>query len=199
MFASFALLLLAGCEVADSGTRAVPDSAATPSSSSAPASETAEPLPFENQFPDRRNPANDGTEYEPCTAFSHVELAKFGVDPAVVEDIAQVNGQGTRGCYWFMPNAFALGQLVTNSNSLVEYKSALKVLEWKPDITIGGRAVGIFDLKDDTGSCSTYVQSHAAAVITEVSVSTSPSARSAIDPCKLVEDFTRAYIDKIPN
>jgi hypothetical protein len=125
-------------------------------------------------------------------------LSEFGINPEAIEDIAQVDGQGTRGCHWYMPRKFGFGQVVTNSSSLSEYQNALSELDWKPDIVIDGRTVGVFDLKDDAGSCSTYVQSYSAAVITSVTVSTSPDARSTYDPCELVFAITRAYIDKIP-
>jgi hypothetical protein len=156
------------------------------------------PLPFDNPFPNRWNSSNNGTNYEPCIAFSDSELSAFGIDSAAIEDIAQVDGQGTRGCHWFMPRKFGFGQVVTNSPSLSEYRNALSELDWKPDIVIEGRIVGVFDLKDDAGSCSTYVQSNVAAVITSITVSTSPDARLEYDACELVFAIVRAYIDKIP-
>lgn len=97
-----------------------------------------------------------------------------------------------------MRDEFAISNLVTNSKSLSEYKNNSPELEWKPNLTVDGRVVGLFDLRDDETSCSTYVQSYAAGVVTNVIVSSDSSARERFNPCKLAVDFTRAYIDKIP-
>lgn len=97
-----------------------------------------------------------------------------------------------------MRDNFAIGQVVTDSTSLPSYRRATPELDWKADLRIDGREVGLFGLNDDNETCSTYVQSYDAAVVTNVVTSTSDEGQK-IDPCKLVEDFTRAYIDKIPN
>jgi hypothetical protein len=114
-----------------------------------------------------------------------------------MEDAALVDGQGIRGCRWFMPRRFGIGQVVTNSASLEVYKRGTPELDWKSDLMIDGRRVGLFGLNDDDQTCSTYVQSYSAGVVTNIVTSTTTEGR-AIDSCKLVEDFTRAYIDKIP-
>lgn len=187
--------LASGCAVDDSSTRAVP---AGEQGQVDGAAETQTPLPFESRFPNRTNAANDGTPYEPCTAFAAADLEKFNIDYTVVEDAAQVDGQGTRGCHWFMPQAFGFGQVVANSASLDIYKRHTPELDWRPDVVIGGRTVGVFGLKDHGGTCSTYVQSYSAGVVTNILTSTEPEART-VDACQMVLDFTRAYIDKIPN
>lgn len=156
------------------------------------------PLPFENIFPNRWNSSNNGSPYEPCVAFSDRELERFEIDPDSLEDAAQVDGQGTRGCNWLMPDKFSLGQVVTNSGSLDEYKKGTSDYEWMPDIEFQGRTVAQFALNfEDSGTCSTYVQSGAAGVITNVVTSKTDAGR-AMDACTVVQDFTRAYIDKIP-
>jgi hypothetical protein len=131
-------------------------------------------------------------------SFSDAELRRFGIDPAVSEDAALVDGQGTRGCNWIMRGEFGLGQVVTNSTSLAEYKRGTPEYDWKPDLLVEGRTVGVFALAfENSGACSTYVQSYLAGVVTNI-VSFEPRDGRSGDACKLVEDFTRAYIDKIP-
>jgi hypothetical protein len=130
-------------------------------------------------------------------AFSDDELLRFDIDPSQIEDAAIVNGQGIRGCSWSMPQKFALSSLVTNSRSMAEYRAGTIENEWKEDLEISGKVVGLFNNAGDPSTCSTYVQSFSAAVVTNVVTSMSSQGRS-ISACKLVEDFTRAYIDKIP-
>lgn len=189
--------VLLSCHVKDESTRAVPIGQSG-SSTEQPTTETPLPLPFENRFPNRWNGSNNGSPYEPCVAFSNDELARFQVDPASIEDAALVDRQGTRGCNWIMQSRFGIGQVVTNSESLASYRRGTAEYDWRPEFEAAGRVVGLFALAfDDSGACSTYVQSLAAGVVTNVVVFDSGDGRTA-QACKLVEDFTRAYIDKIP-
>ncbi|MBA4022015.1 MAG: hypothetical protein C0482_06590 [Gordonia sp.] len=193
------LVLISGCDASDPSTQAVAQSdSAGRSGNLAPTTSTSIALPFENRFTDRWNSSNDGTTYEPCVAFSDEELLRFDVDPTEVEDAAQVNGQGSRGCNWTMPDAFGLGQVVTDSGSLVDYRRGTPELNWMPDIAEGGRTIGVFGLNGDPSTCSTYVQSQYSGVVTNVSISSDPKARAKLNACSIAIDFTRAYIDKIP-
>lgn len=198
LLAAFAMiLLLSSCEMVDRQTVAVP--VAGPASL-----ETVQPtarsvaLPFENRFPNRWNSSNDGSPYEPCVAFSGSELLRFKIDPDVIEDAALVDGQGIRGCSWTMPETFSFSNLVTNSRSLDVYRAGTTENNWLPDIGIGEHNVGVFALNlGRSHGCSTYVQSYSAGVIFSIVTSTSNEGQK-IHACKLVEDVTRAYIDKIP-
>jgi hypothetical protein len=196
MAAILIMALSASCGIADENTQAVP--VKPPERLVVDTVGTPVPLPFESKFPNRWNGSNDGTPFEPCVAFSEGELKRFDIDPNRIEDAAMVNGQGIRGCSWFMPARFALSSLVTNSKSMEEYRDGTVENEWMPNLVISNRVVGLFRNAGDASTCSTYVQSYSAAVVTNVVTSMAPEGRS-IDPCKLVEDFTRAYIDKIPN
>lgn len=189
------MVLLASCGVVDDRTQAVP--AEPPERLVVETVGTPVPLPFENKFPDRWNGSNDGTPFEPCVAFSEAELKRFDIDPNRIEDAAMVNGQGIRGCSWFMPARFSLSSLVTNSKSMEEYRDGTVENEWISNLIVSNRAVGLFRNAGDASACSTYVQSYSAAVVTNVVTSMTPEGRS-IDSCKVVEEFTRAYIDKIP-
>ncbi|WP_207842559.1 DUF3558 family protein [Williamsia soli] len=186
---------LSACHIDDPSTDARP---VVDSSRAAAVNGTPVPLPFDNPFPNRWNASNDGTSFEPCVAYTSGELSRFKVDSSKIEDVAQVDGQSTRGCHWYMSDQFDLGQLVTDASSLDEYRTASTDLDWKPDLEVGGRTVGLFAVDYGTSkTCSTYVQSFSAGVVTNVITSTSPYGQS-VDACKLVIDFTRAYIDKIP-
>lgn len=184
------------CQVDGDKPEAVPGSM---SSSIETASTDEIVLPFDNPFPNRRNPSNDGTPFEPCVAFSDEELLRFDVDPAVVEDAALVDGQGIRGCGWYMPNKFALSSLVTNAVSLEEYKKGKPELDWRPDLLVGGRIVGLAGVDEDKTTCATYVKSHGAIVVTDVLIASGLEAGLKYDACRIAVDFTTAYIDKIPD
>lgn len=155
-------------------------------------------LPFDNPFPNRWNNSNDGTSFEPCTAYSDSELSRFGVDPGAIKDAALVDRQGIRGCYWFTSNKYSLSVVVTNAESLEKYQSGMREIDWKPDLLIGGRTVGLADLNDDENTCSTYIQSGKSIVSAEVIINGGEEGRAKYDPCKIVIDFTAAYIEKIP-
>jgi hypothetical protein len=190
-------VLLSACHVNDRTPEAVSAHMSEVVTTS-PTLGTPIPLPFENEFPDRWNPSNNGSPYEPCVAFSDAELIRFQIDPALIEDAAIVDGQGIRGCRWFMRDKFSISQLVTNSESLRQYREGTPDYEWKDSLRINDHEVGLFDLKFEDSSCSTYVQSYSAAVVTTFAVSMAPEARADFSPCGLVIDFTTAYIDKIP-
>ncbi|HEY9312191.1 DUF3558 family protein [Williamsia sp.] len=191
------LVAVSGCQNGDTTTKAVPITANPPGESSI-VSGTPVPLPFDNRFPNRWNPANDGTSFEPCVAYSDEELTAFGIDPAQIEDVAQVDGQGTRGCSWKMPDGFSLSQVVTNSESLDVYRQGVSEVDWRSDLLVGDRRVGSFGIQYESSElCSTYVQSFKAGVVTNVMVFDSAEGKAA-EPCEFVDSFTRAYIDKIP-
>lgn len=192
------ILCVTACNVDHGGTLAVPVKGTASQAAPGPISATPVPLPFDNPFPNRWNDANNGSPYEPCIAFADSELVRFGIVPSTIEDAAIVDGQGVRGCNWTMKNNFSISHLVTNSRSLDVYRAGTSENIWKPSFEVGGRPVGVFALNfGQSRECSTYVQSFSAAVVTNVVTSTSDEGQK-IDACKLVEDFTRAYIDKIP-
>lgn len=192
---SFTILFLAACQVEDGATEATPGATSVVTESTGPEDIS---LPFDNPFPNRWNPSNDGTSFEPCVAYSDDELLRFGVDPSVIEDAAIVDGQGIRGCDWFMPRQFTLSSVVTDSTSLEHYKAGARELDWKADLVVGGRIVGQAQLNDDERTCKTYVQSYESVIVTSVVIASGSGPRANYDPCQMVVDFTTAYIDKIP-
>lgn len=194
-FVVLCVLTISSCVVDDGASQAVPGGS-TSLPSNGPDKSVA--LPFDNPFPNRWNPSNDGTSYEPCVAFSQEELQRFGVDDKFVEDAAQVDGQGIRGCIWYMRDTYSLSIVVTNAESLSQYKSGTPELDWKQDRLVNGRVVGLADLAYDDATCTTYIQSGRSIVATDVTISSAKEARDRYDPCKIVLDFTAAYIDKIP-
>ena len=194
-------LTISACSVSGEGAQpglGSPTSQSLPSASTSTSTSVEVSLPFHNPFPNRWNSSNDGTTFEPCVAFSEKELLRFGVDPAVIEDAALVDGQGVRGCEWFMPRSFSLNVVVTNSTSLDDYKSGRGELLWKPDLVVDDRVVGIAQLNSDDHVCMTYIQSSAAIVATSVVITGGVEALRNYDPCQLVIDFTKSYLDRIP-
>ncbi|MFT3663300.1 MAG: DUF3558 family protein [Gordonia sp. (in: high G+C Gram-positive bacteria)] len=159
-------------------------------------------LPFDTVHPNRWSEANGGSEYEPCTALSSVELAELEVDASSVRDAAGTDGQTLRGCVWKYSSSAVKGwtvsQIVGNSRGL-DFDKRLKSVSadiWMPDIVIEGRIVGMHRLQGGF-DCDSYVHSGRAAVNTIVMKSSSSSANPG-EICARVLDFTRATIRRIP-
>lgn len=160
-------------------------------------------LPFDTSFSRRWNSANDGSDYEPCTALGADDLVALGIDPGSAKDGAGTDGQTARGCEWRYRGTspgdhWTVSQIVGNSPSLAQEKRRISGSAdvWLPDLTIGGRPVGIHFVKSG-GDCDTYVQSGRAAVSTiVVTLDTSVPVREI---CDRAIAFTKATIDKIPH
>lgn len=159
-------------------------------------------LPFDTNFPNRWNSANDGSAYEPCNAL-RVDLVELGIDPDSVSDAAGTDGQTARGCEWrYLDDSpvahWTVSQVVGNSSGLAREKARVSgnADVWLPDLRIGGRTVGVHFVKAG-GDCDTYVQSGKAAVSTIVVTLDTDVPVSEI--CDRAIAFTSATIDKIPH
>lgn len=161
-------------------------------------------LPFVNTFRSRWNSANDGTDYEPCTALSKQELSEIGVDQGSVKDAAGTDGQTLRGCAWKYLNEldsvsrWRISQFVGNSASLKDDKERRSgsFESWLPDVSVAGRVVGVHQTRSGD-NCDTYVQSGLAAVSTLVTFS-GPTLPPPSEICDRALEFTRATISKMP-
>ncbi|MCK0439856.1 DUF3558 domain-containing protein [Gordonia alkaliphila] len=158
-------------------------------------------LPFSSTFTDRWNEANNGSQYEPCTALVPSELGSVGVDSGSVRDAAGTNGQTLRGCTWdYRATAdgqrWAVSQTVANSSGLAAYKEKYSMDHWMEDLTVYGRVVGVTD-SPDLGECMTYVQSGQAGITTLV-IHHRPPHPPVSEVCDRAIAFTKATIDKMP-
>lgn len=128
------VLLLSGCAVAVEG-HAVPETARATLTE-------ARPLPFTPQFEGRTNERNDGTTFEPCTAYTEGEMRALGADPATLTDVMISVSPNYRGCRWRSPDRVAsFSQTLGNEESLDAYKVKQSYRPWQPDRTISGRRV----------------------------------------------------------
>ncbi|GAA3689770.1 hypothetical protein GCM10022238_03170 [Gordonia hankookensis] len=105
-----------------------------------------------------------------------------------------------RGCTWsYSPprsEYLAISQTVVDSDGLSWYKQQNHVgSTWLPDRNIEGRDVGV--ASDNSGSCTTYVQSGGSGVITLADYALSPSLPVS-EICGYAIDMVTATIDKIP-
>lgn len=157
-------------------------------------------LPFTTTFPNRWSRNNDGTTYEPCTALSAEALQSLHLNPGTASDAAIADGQTVRGCRWLYRDnsSHRLGQHVGNMNGGVtgisDYKLQYNDFTWFPDLTIGGRRVGLFSLGRD--ACDTLVESGTAFVFTNVALGRSDD--DVTENCDRAIAFTRATIDLMP-
>ncbi|WP_424324891.1 DUF3558 family protein [Gordonia sp. (in: high G+C Gram-positive bacteria)] len=160
-------------------------------------------LPFNTVHPHRWSHANNGTDYEPCTALGNSELEGLGINTRTAEDAAGTDGQTLRGCIWQYATSedfpqWRVTQIVGNSPSLAVEKSlkSASVNTWLPDRVIGGRQVGVHFL-NGLQSCDTYVQSGGAAVSTIAAY----SGRGTVPQTEICDRalvFTAATISKMP-
>ena len=194
---------LAGCSVSGTAVGESSSVVQSPTATSAPirqVDDLGRRLPFTTTFPNRWSRNNDGTSYEPCTAVTLGILQLHNLDPRSVEDSAIADGQTVRGCNWrFRGEEFStLGQDVGNMNGgdtgISDYKLRYADFTWFPDLSIGGRRVGLFSLGGD--ACDTIVESGTAFVFTNVALGR--SGDDVTENCKRAIAFTRATIDLMP-
>lgn len=161
---------------------------------------SGKPLPFETTLAKRWNSSNDGTPYEPCTAVDQTVAGEVGIDLSSTIDAAVVSGQTLRGCSWKYAGeeigGWGADQVVADFESLESYKKDNKLFNWRPDITLNGRTVGVTSMNDT--NCFTYVQSYQSGVTTAASYRTLP-APTLDEVCERAIELTKATIDKIPN
>ncbi|TWS18677.1 DUF3558 domain-containing protein [Tsukamurella asaccharolytica] len=127
-------LLLSGCAMSVGG-HAVPE----PSSVRVA---NARPLPFTPQYEGRTNERNDGTSFEPCTAYTEGEMRALGADPRTLKDVMVSVSPNYRGCRWRSADGVAsFSQTLGNEQSLDVYKAKQSRRPWRPDRMIKGRRV----------------------------------------------------------
>lgn len=160
-------------------------------------------LPIQPAYGDRTNPKNDGSTYEPCVGISSAIATRLGLDPSTISDLATIPRDPLRGCRWKNRRPvsdWSMTQSVTNWDSLVQYKQYQQGsrVRWRSDITHNGRVIGVYQERPDSNipSCTTYVQSGRAGVITMVTNAFRPT--SQFDECAKAIEATTAVIDQIP-
>ena len=183
------LLVMTGCAVPIEGY-AVPESqAATP---------LARPLPFVPKYPGRTNERNNGTSFEPCTAYTEAEMRALGADPGSLEDVMISESPNYRGCQWRSPDRVAhFGQTLGNEESLDVYKAKQSYRPWQPDRIINGRRVIL--TTEDRDGCFASFMSQRAIVHSVYSIGTrgKPTADLVAECNKAIEWATLA-ISKAP-
>ncbi|QKT06740.1 DUF3558 domain-containing protein [Gordonia sp. X0973] len=148
-------------------------------------------------FPNRLNPGNDGTSYEPCSVSAN-EVISLGWSPTSKRDAATVDKQTARGCIWHdaqLGSVWSVSQIVGNSPSLDAYRTSHPHFTWLPDVTINGRTIGVHLMGPST--CATSVQSQRAGVSTIVSYNRVPAPPTS-QICDRAIAFTRATISQMP-
>lgn len=150
-------------------------------------------LPFQPAFPDRTNERNDGSSFEPCTAFTADELLVLGVDPASRRDAAISSGPNYRGCAWKM-RASHVRQIVADQGSLDSYVAAHDEIEWREREHIGDRTFAVGGMYER--ECLAVFKSQGAVVITLASLW--HADRWPQSACEWVVDFASLAASKAP-
>ncbi|GAA4392099.1 DUF3558 domain-containing protein [Tsukamurella soli] len=164
---------------------------------SAVASQTAgsPPLPFAVTFTERWNHRNDGSSFEPCTAYSSAELRSIGIDPASVSDAAGHDSPNIRGCHWKRGDA-GPSQFVTNPAGLDRYKRLQRDKRWSPDTIVNGRRIAVATGDDDT--CGAAFESQRALVVTLITAYPQRTGRSLDEECAWVVRFASMAAARAP-
>ncbi|WP_232015599.1 DUF3558 domain-containing protein [Tsukamurella paurometabola] len=118
---------------------------------------SARPLPFVPKYKERTNERNNGTTFEPCTAYSDEEMRALGADPATLEDVMISDSPNYRGCQWQSPDRTGyFSQELGNEVSLETYKAKQSHRPWQRDRTIKGRNV-IVTTERDSGCFASFM------------------------------------------
>ncbi|NMD56334.1 MULTISPECIES: DUF3558 domain-containing protein [Tsukamurella] len=141
-------MLLSACAVSVEG-QAVPEGRA--------AGVSARPLPFVPKYKERTNERNNGTSFEPCTAYSAEEMRALGADPATLQDVMISDSPNYRGCQWQSPDRTGyFSQELGNEVSVEVYKAKQSRRPWQRDRTISGRTV-IVTTERDSGCFASFM------------------------------------------
>lgn len=115
-----------------------------------PPSPTASPLPFTPRFKARTNERNNGSSFEPCTAYTADELIAIKIDPTTLSDAAKSDSPNFRGCDWKSLNSaqnardyLDYSNIVGKRIALDDYKREQSFRQWQPDRTVGGRRLAV--------------------------------------------------------
>ncbi|MET9328684.1 DUF3558 domain-containing protein [Tsukamurella sp. NPDC003166] len=182
-------LVVGGCSVTVPGEPAAARSNRT----------SARPLPFSPTVKNRTNDRNDGTPFEPCSAYSDSELHVLDIDPTSVQDAAQVDSANYRGCRWREAGYTAArgggdySQIVGLKMSLKQYKHHMSTKRWQTDRMVDGRRLALYS---ENNYCSAVFASEQAIVVT-IAGSTNPSPGRTVE-CARAVAFATLAITKAP-
>lgn len=185
-----AVVLLSSCSTSYAG-EAVPEVQYSPGAS-------VSPLPFTPQHAGRTNERNDGSSFEPCTAYTDEEMRSLGADPRTLSDAAISDAPNYRGCHWQTADGIGrFSQIVSNERSIEAYKAKQSQRPWQKDRLIGGRTVIVATERNDR--CLASFMSQGAMVHSSFRTGTAgrPSADLVAECNKAIEWATLA-ISKAP-
>ncbi|MDP0398944.1 DUF3558 family protein [Tsukamurella strandjordii] len=198
-------LALAGCTpsitgeaVSTEGSSQATITSVPPAAS--PSRATASQLPFTTTVEGRTNERNDGSSFEPCTAYTAQELRALNIDPFSLADAAKSRSPNFRGCEWTSVKAgpsdrnyLNYSQIVGKRITLDDYKREQSFRPWQPDRIVMGRRLAVAPTKYD---CTAAFISEAAVVITGT-ITPYPSS-GLVRECDAAVAFATLAISKAP-
>ncbi len=128
---------------------------------SAPAS-----LPFTPTISERTNDRNNGSSFEPCTAYSAAELQVLGIASESATDAAISDSPNYRGCHWnsTLGHDSTYSQTVGNGTTLEGYKQKNSDRTWQVDRVINGRMVALTVDPPSRGCAAVFMSQHGTVV-----------------------------------
>ncbi|GAB3133350.1 hypothetical protein GCM10027289_23040 [Tsukamurella serpentis] len=179
---------LAGCTVHIGGVPVADTSQALPTP----------PLPFTPGIRQRTNERNNGSTFEPCTAYSPAELSAVRVKSETVSDAAQTDSPNFRGCHWSgTDNSWRFSQIVGNEESLRTYKTKQRDRVWLPDQTVNERTVGVA-LDPPLGCFAAFMSDQGIVVTTTMSSTKRTPEPDFKTECEMAVAFATLATTKAP-
>ncbi|CAM3907038.1 DUF3558 domain-containing protein [Tsukamurella strandjordii] len=136
-----------------------------------PAIDVSASLPVVPTISERVNGRNDGTTFEPCTAYRAEELIPLGIAPSSISDAAFSDSPNFRGCDWLSPDRITfISQILGDEKSLDNYKRKHSYRKWQPDREVNGRSIAT--ATDSNDGCIAAFMSMEAIVVSGIRTST---------------------------
>ncbi|OHU31658.1 hypothetical protein BKG76_00095 [Mycobacteroides franklinii] len=188
--AGIVALAVAGCA---ESTKAITKTESSSTTGSPPASSTVtntllepHPAPTDN---------NNGTSFDPCLAYTAVELKSWGVKAGSVKDLG-IGDTIQRGCRW-SGDGWELQQLVIN-RPVDDYLNQ-KLFAGSESVTVGGlRAVKWRDEADPQRVCHVELPSQQSTVGVLVGVNSPQAHKTIPDACDKAMSIATDVANKLP-
>ncbi|GAA0995816.1 hypothetical protein GCM10009551_061450 [Nocardiopsis tropica] len=163
-----------------------------------PAIDVSTSLPVVPTISERVNGRNDGTTFEPCTAYRAEELIPLGIAPSSISDAAFSDSPNYRGCGWDSPDrTLKFSQVVGDEKTLDNYKKKHSNRSWQPDRSVNGRTIAV--APDSNDGCIAVFMSSEAIVGTVVGVTSArPPSPGLQEECDKAFAFASLAASKAP-
>lgn len=143
------------------------------------------------------NKYNDGTTFDPCTAYTADEIRSLGLDPTTIAD---VDDPQLRGCRWMdgPQKAWAFTNDVLNT-TVQKYLEPDSTKYVQRSVTIAGLEAAVYSVDRDGQGCDVVLPSQQAVVFITISLHDPQRGRELVpDTCAKAVDVATFVAGKLP-